>query len=683
MDVHSVSAVLAIFFGAFLLPLFFIPYVAWSYRHRGRLGYGHALIVASAVIYAVALWTYTILPLPDAASMDCSTGGVAPRLTPFGSFDKVDWAANGWRDSMLQQIIFNVIFFIPFGMLARHLAPKVKPVWIIVAGAGMSLLIELTQLTGIWGLYPCSYRLFDVDDLLANTLGAAIGVGLAPLLRFIPGQEASPPKQSVTVTRSRRLLGMAVDYLSVVITSLAIYLLLVVTAREIGWLSPDASYSHIYGWSTLVVGTLILLVVPCVARGATLGQLVTFIRPISGDGHAPTRSAILRRWAAGAGGYFVLSGLASITNQQALSLLANAWLVVAAVTVIAVHPRGVSGYASGLTVADARDPSLVTSRAIEADPRSLSHAVVLFVTAGYILFAVLVAVSALSPAVGAGMSILGIVALALATATLIPTLTWAGVVTAKREGLSLASILPLLTAGGLLGLLMLLVIAAITGIPWLLAATLGATAVTGYLGFLFIAFVAYGWWYARRPAQLPADAVVVLGSRVFGDRVPPLLAARIDKGIDVLHEAQEAFPDSNTVLVCSGGQGSDEIMPEGEAMAAYAIERGVPETQVLAETFSRNTEENLTLSRALLDEHGIGPDMVVVTSDYHAFRAGIIAKELGVKAQVVGAPTAHYYFPSAVIREYVGVVARSKWLHALVALTLAIGVAGLTWLVVQ
>lgn len=682
MSVHSVSAVLAIFYGAFFLPLLFIPYVAWSYRHRGRLGYGHALIVAGAVIYAMALWTYTILPLPDAASMDCSSGGVAPRFVPFGSFEKVDWAANGWRDSMLLQIIFNVVFFIPFGMLGRHLASRVKPVWIIVAGAGMSLLIELTQLTGVWGLYPCAYRLFDVDDLLANTLGAAIGVGLAPLLRFIPGQEASPPGQSATVTRSRRLLGMAIDYVSVVAVSFAVYLLLVVAAREAGWVPLDASYSHLYGWSTLVVGTLILLAVPWVSRGATLGQLITFVRPISGDGQAPTRSAILRRWATGAGGYFVLLGLASITDQQALSLLANAWLVVAAVMVIAVHPRGISGYASGLTVADARDPSLVASRAIEADPRSLSHAVVLFVTAGYILFAVLVAVSALAPAVGTGMSILGIVALALATATLIPTLTWAGVVTAKREGVNLSSILPLLAAGGLIGLLVLLIIAAVAGIPWLLAATLGVTAVTGYLGFLFIAFVLYGWWYAHRPAKLPANAVLILGSRVFGDRVPPLLASRIDKGISVFHKARETFPDSNPVLVCSGGQGPDETMPEGEAMAAYTIKQGVPETQVLAETASRNTEENLTLSRALLDEQGIGPDIIVVTSDYHAFRAGIIAKELGMKAQVVGAPTAHYYFPSAVIREYVGVLARSKWLHALVALALATGVAGLAWLVV-
>lgn len=42
-------------------------------------------------------------------------------------------------------------------------------------GFGLSLTVELTQLTGIWGLYPCAYRKFDVDDLLLNTLGVTLG----------------------------------------------------------------------------------------------------------------------------------------------------------------------------------------------------------------------------------------------------------------------------------------------------------------------------------------------------------------------------------------------------------------------------------------------------------------------------------------------------------------------------
>lgn len=42
---------------------------------------------------------------------------------------------------------------------------------------------------------------------------------------------------------------------------------------------------------------------------------------------------------------------------------------------------------------------------------------------------------------------------------------------------------------------------------------------------------------------------------------------------------------------------------------------------------------------------GRGTSLVVATNAYHAFRAAIIARELGLDAQVMGAPTARYYFP--------------------------------------
>jgi glycopeptide antibiotics resistance protein len=45
----------------------------------------------------------------------------------------------------------------------------------VVATLATSLAIELTQLIGVWGLFPCAHRLFDVDDLLLNTAGATLG----------------------------------------------------------------------------------------------------------------------------------------------------------------------------------------------------------------------------------------------------------------------------------------------------------------------------------------------------------------------------------------------------------------------------------------------------------------------------------------------------------------------------
>ena len=69
---------------------------------------------------------------------------------------------------------------------------------------------------------------------------------------------------------------------------------------------------------------------------------------------------------------------------------------------------------------------------------------------------------------------------------------------------------------------------------------------------------------------------------------------------------------------------------------------------------------------------------LVVTNDFHAFRAGIISREVGVVADVIGATTARYYFPAAVLREFVGVLARTPLLHATIAVLLAVGTAALT-----
>ena len=66
----------------------------------------------------------------------------------------------------------------PLGFLARAVFKRSLLVSTLIT-AGLSLAIELTQLTGIWGVYDCAYRIFDVDDLMTNTAGGLLGATLA------------------------------------------------------------------------------------------------------------------------------------------------------------------------------------------------------------------------------------------------------------------------------------------------------------------------------------------------------------------------------------------------------------------------------------------------------------------------------------------------------------------------
>lgn len=190
------------------------------------------------------------------------------------------------------------------------------------------------------------------------------------------------------------------------------------------------------------------------------------------------------------------------------------------------------------------------------------------------------------------------------------------------------------------------------------AVHLSATVVVVYFGFAFAAFTAASLLYRWRRIRTVPVAVIVLGSGLINGQVPPLLAARLRRGLSIQTQFQ-----GTPVIITSGGQGADEPRPEGEAMRDYLLAQGADPATVVAETESRTTEENLRYSRRLLAKPS--SPVVVATSNYHVFRAALLTRTLGMHAHVVGAPTAWYYFPSAMLREFAGVIRDRLWFTAL------------------
>jgi uncharacterized SAM-binding protein YcdF (DUF218 family) len=133
-----------------------------------------------------------------------------------------------------------------------------------------------------------------------------------------------------------------------------------------------------------------------------------------------------------------------------------------------------------------------------------------------------------------------------------------------------------------------------------------------------------------------------------------LLASRLERGRHVYQTLVKRRKTSPAVIV-SGGKGSDERLSEAEAMARYLFERGVAEDHVIREDQSRTTEENLTFSKAIMERSGPGYRCIIVTSNYHVFRAAILARRLGINGQATGARTGGYYWPSAILREFAAV----------------------------
>ncbi|MEV8456023.1 YdcF family protein [Streptomyces sp. NPDC052095] len=237
----------------------------------------------------------------------------------------------------------------------------------------------------------------------------------------------------------------------------------------------------------------------------------------------------------------------------------------------------------------------------------------------------------------------------------------------RKEGRSVSGLLSLVAGLGLLSLVLLLDVLQRNPsyVTTLVLVVLFMLCL--YVSFVFVCFLGYAYLYGRVRVRGEVDFVVVLGTGLLGgERVSPLLASRLRTGLDICRR-QTADGGRAPVLLTSGGQGPDEKLPEAEAMAAWLVENGAPASRVRQENRSRDTEQNLVFSREIMEASDPGYTCVVVTNNFHAFRSAMTARRAGVRGQVVGAPTARYFWPSATIREFVAVL----WENRIVNLVMA------------
>lgn len=115
--------------------------------------------------------------------------------------------------------------------------------------------------------------------------------------------------------------------------------------------------------------------------------------------------------------------------------------------------------------------------------------------------------------------------------------------------------------------------------------------------------------------------VTVLGCRVKGTVPTRALMSRCKAAFDYLTE------NKNSVAVLSGGQGADEDISEAECMYRILTEKGINKTRLYIENASTSTEENLKFSSDIIDKNNLSKEIVICTSEYHIYRALMIAKK--------------------------------------------------------
>jgi glycopeptide antibiotics resistance protein len=356
---QATNALIAIALGSVLAVVLLMPVAAVQYRLDGRLGPKDLAILVTAAVYALALWTYTLLPMPAEDTYRCQ--GTQLRL--FGSLGDIripdDGPASLLRDPAFLQIALNVLLFVPLGYFLRVVLRR----GVVVAtalGLGASLLIELTQRTGVWNLYDCAYRLFDVDDLVVNTLGATVGSLVSLLLVRRRRPDVVMPTH---VSFGRRLVGFVCDLLFIAMLGAAAGLgyrawQLYVLDRPLG--SLDVDTQSLLQWAVPFAAEALLVLV----AGRTVGELVVSVRAVA---RRPvwTLPARVLKLATGVGPVLLL---APLDPRVGLPLLAAYAVLTVGFAWRTTEHRGLSHVVSGmdLEITD-REPGLRVLKDLRAD----------------------------------------------------------------------------------------------------------------------------------------------------------------------------------------------------------------------------------------------------------------------------------------------------------------------------
>lgn len=380
------STQIALLFGVLFFAAILIPILIRQYRKYGRLSRSRIFSSIAITLYITALLAYTLLPLPsgDTAQWCASYGYDGAQLVPFQFVSDIMTTTAGlsWverlRSIAVLQVVFNVLLFIPLGAVLRRISGLG-----IFTATGVALMtsfvIEVTQLTGIYGLVGCSYRLADVDDLMLNTLGGFLGAILAPLLLgWVQSDDELEKKRHTPrpITVWRRWMGMIFDWFIFFTLSTVLTLALRITVAlftGVPLLDDPAFVLSEYLFGVALPVILVFLLPAWLGSGATIGQRVVWLEPVRQGQSLRLPRRLLRG--------FISSGLFGIavlmsSMPESLNLLGEeiiGWAGLAQTLIILVSVsavpltakmRGLSGLLSATTLRDARE-----AHAVAGSPR--------------------------------------------------------------------------------------------------------------------------------------------------------------------------------------------------------------------------------------------------------------------------------------------------------------------------
>jgi glycopeptide antibiotics resistance protein len=285
-----------------------------QYRRYGRFVVSRALILYSFIFYLLCAYFLVILPLPSieevakltGPSMELTLGASVQNFLKETVLDihRPQTYLTAMKQSVFLEPVFNVLLTLPFGIYLRYYFKKSFKQTVLLTFC-LSLFFELTQLTGLYFIYPRSYRLFDVNDLLHNTLGGILGYFITPIFTFLlPTREEIDERsyaKGTEVTYIRRGVAWGIDWLFIgfLMTLITIVLRLFTNDYTITLDNNLIVY--------FVQIFLYFICLPYLTNGQTLGKKIVRIRIIGDNTTRLSFKALFQRYGLLYMIYFALS----------------------------------------------------------------------------------------------------------------------------------------------------------------------------------------------------------------------------------------------------------------------------------------------------------------------------------------------------------------------------------------
>ena len=275
---------LALLICPFIAIVITVPFVIYQYKKTKVINVIRCANFYLMIFFTLCAYFMTMLPFPTIKEVEKIKGPYV-QMIPF--YCVYDFFANSglvisdWKTvlpafsgGIMLGIVFNILMLMPTGFFLKRLY-DIRFRDLLLVGFMISLIFEFTQLSGLFRIYPHPYRIFDVDDLIQNTLGLLIGARLTYVWRFFKQPSHIVVRQGGEVSFRRRFMA---DFIDQGILNSIVLAFVYLSKRNIAFFALHPIKSFPLYFELIMMLNFFLAVITYLSDGRTLGMYLLGLR---------------------------------------------------------------------------------------------------------------------------------------------------------------------------------------------------------------------------------------------------------------------------------------------------------------------------------------------------------------------------------------------------------------------